>query len=75
MVNNINIGYCECCNKNTNELKDYDTKGTKLMKTFVNDQPVGEQNIVSSYRLCQECFTLRFTDQETFLKKIRESDT
>lgn len=61
MVNNIDKN-CDCCNKNTD----------KLMKAFVNDQPIGEQNFVSSYRLCQECFTLHFTDPDTFLEKIRE---
>lgn len=55
-----NIKTCECCNKNVDELK----------KTFVNDQPVGEQNVVSSYHLCPECFSLRFADPEAFLEKI-----
>lgn len=61
MENNIKI--CECCNKSVDELK----------KTYVNDSPIEEQNIVSSYWLCHECFSLRFADPEAFLEKIREN--
>jgi hypothetical protein len=62
MENKANIRNCDGCNKNVD----------KLFKTYVNDQPAGEQYVVSSYWLCQECYKLRFADPEAFLKTINE---
>lgn len=60
-MNNVSIMQCEGCGKNVD----------KLLKTFVNDQP-GENCIVSSYHLCDECYNLRFEDPKGFLEKINK---